>query len=187
MTALFEISREEIEQSIGRLEDLRPALAEIGIEMVASAEKAFRVQALGKTRWSGRGVPNVAGIISDLNRGATPPKRRFESRPAGIDTGKLRQSIGLTLSQNSVLVDSRLTYSKKFQEGGKSTLTLTKTGKESLKRFLADRRDLQKSLGWLFRQNRVTINQKARPFLGITKELATTAAEILVDHLGGQL
>ena len=187
MTAPFEINQSEIEFAIGKLEDLRPALAEIGVEMLASAEKSFRVQALGTKRWPGRGVPNIAGIISDLNRGATPPKRRFESRPAGIDTGKLRQSIGMTLTQTSVKVDSRLTYSKKYQEGGKSTLTLTKTGKESLKRFLADRRDLSKSLGWMFRQNRVTINQKARPFLGITKELRQNAIEILEDHIGGLL
>jgi phage gpG-like protein len=187
MTLRFDIDQGDKEAIQRKLSDLRPALSEIGIEMVASAEETFRKQALANKPWLGRSVPNIAGIISDLNRGANPPKRRFEARPAGVDTGKLRQSISLLLTNNSVKAYSRLSYSKKFQEGGQSTHKLTTQGKETLKRFLERNRGMRKTLGFLFKKKVFKITQPARPFLAPTKELENNILEILGDYFGGEL
>jgi hypothetical protein len=68
-------------------------LKQFGTLIALRAQRAFKDQRRGSFAWKERATPNVPGILSDIRRGATPPRRRFESRPAVVDTGHLAGSI----------------------------------------------------------------------------------------------
>ena len=78
---------------VGRIEknldNPKAALEQIGVLMVAESQRAFKEQQFGAKKWDQRAPVNVFGIIADFHIGgrAKPPERRFDRRPALIDTG----------------------------------------------------------------------------------------------------
>ena len=160
-------------------EAMRPLLNQLGILLVAQAQKAFRVQQLGNERWPARQSPNVAGIVSDLNAGKSPPGRRFTDRPALIDTGRLRGSLTYRVDGRQVVVGSALPYAALHQSGGKSDVELTPYGKRNLVKLLKRKPDLRQRLGWLFRRPRFTVQVRKRPFLGLTSETKREAEKVI--------
>mgnify|MGYP006908281628 CR=1 FL=1 len=70
-----------------RFNNPRPVLRAIGAMVDSDSQSSFRNQKLGPVAWPPRAVPNIAGIVGDLNVGRRPPSRRFQARPALIDTG----------------------------------------------------------------------------------------------------
>jgi phage gpG-like protein len=149
-----------------------PLLKQIGALMAGKAKKAFSAQRRGTKRWLPRGgrtkrqVKNLFGLLLDLSRGKTPAGRRFDARPAGIDTGTLRRSIAFQVdSERSVKIGSSSRYANKFQQGGTSAITIDEAVKQSLSRFLRRRPDLREELGWLFQEDSYEIKTPARPFL----------------------
>ena len=171
---------------LGRLDNLTPLLNNIGVELTAKSQESFRKQAYGRTKWSPRMVPNVAGIVSDLNRNMKPPKRRFQPRPALVDTGKLRQSISFQVGATDVIVGTNLTYAATQQMGGTSKVRLLKSSREALSELLRKRPDLRKQLGWLFSKPEFTIKVRARPFIGYDDQDRDTVRGLIAEHLGGQ-
>ena len=175
-------------QLLLRFNESAPVLKGIGALVVADSQTSFKNQRLGAEAWAPRQAPNVAGIVGDLNVGRTPPSRRFSPRPALIDTGRLRQSINFRVGEDSVTVGSALQYAALMQEGGKSKVRLTATGKEGLKKLLSDRPDLKGSLGFLFQKSSFEVNVRARKFIGVEGDTLDSIVEILRDYyLEGQL
>jgi len=87
------------------LENPKAALTAIGVMMVAESQDAFQQQRHGSVEWPARSNPNVYGILADFAAGkSAPPARRFQDRPALIDTGRLRSSIAFRVSGKSVTV-----------------------------------------------------------------------------------
>ncbi len=168
-----------------RLQDLRPALTKIGAFMASKAQSSFRLQGR-TTRWPLRMTPNIPGIVRDLNEGADPKSRRFSGGDALIDTGQLRQSITFQVSTNSVTIGSILPYAGVHQEGGKSTVTLTKLGQDTLKDFLKRNRQnqfLRENLGWLFSKTTFDVQVQQRKFLEVTPEDTEKINDILTGFV----
>lgn len=162
-----------------RLNDPTPILKKIGALLVADSQQSFKSQRLGKIRWRRRSVPNVAGLVHDFAKGRKAPKpRRFNERPALMDTGALSRSISFDVQgTKSVVVGSRLKYAKLHQTGGVSrTERITKEVQSRLADWLktssgkrwADR------LGWLLNKKQTgkthSIRIPRRPFLGLTTQ-----------------
>ena len=95
------------------------ALKQVGALMVSESQKAFTDQRFGQEQWEPRSPINVFGILADFHAGKkTPPARRFESRPALKDTGRLGNSIAFQVSGDTVTVGSNLPYAGVHHTGG---------------------------------------------------------------------
>jgi len=161
------------------LQNPRRALTQIGALMVAESQRAFKMQRLGRNVWKARSPVNVFGIIADFHAGKrSPPQRRFERRPALRDTGRLSASIAFRLvGTEAVEVGSSLPYAGVHQTGGTTeSMPITAQVQERLWQWLKGRGSAYKSkLGWLlnrkFRDQKLTQEVPARPFVGITPTL----------------
>jgi phage gpG-like protein len=166
------------------LAEPRILLTEIGKFLKAKSAATFRDQGRGAKKWGERGVPNVAGILSDLAAGKNPPARRFQPRPVLADTGMLKRSIDFrVVAKKAVEVGSTLPYAGVHQHGGETkspfiTATMQarlwswmKRGRGSKDPATKELRDAKKSLGWLLNKNlrgsRLTFKIAARPFVSL--------------------
>lgn len=151
----------------------RPFLRTVGALQASRCREAFRRQGRGR-RWPARGVPNVAGIVADLERGSRPPARRFTPRPAGIDTAALRNSITYSVvGRDGVDLVAPVSYAERVQRGGSARVTLSASIRPRLAKFLRSGRGRRwrARLGWLFTAQRrdggFTVSVPARPFLEV--------------------
>lgn len=203
----------------GKLRDLRPALEQIGAALTSISSRAFEEQRLGDVLWDrrypnqGEPVVNIAGVLSDLNRGSSIKARRFEGRPALSDTGRLAGSIDHEISgSDTVRVGTTVEYAGLMQLGGKSKQPVTETAKKKLAKWIASRqrkakkarkeargpstnpiaRDvakpdpLVKKLRFLLNVDELETSVVARPFLGITDEARQDIPRIIADEVARQ-
>lgn len=112
-------------------------LKQFGTLIALRAQKAFKDQRRGSFAWKERATPNVPGILSDIKRGANPPKRRFESRPAVVDTGHLAGSIAFRVTgAKTVEVGTVVPYASIQQFGGEVDIPIDMDLKRKIKAFL---------------------------------------------------
>jgi phage gpG-like protein len=180
--------------------DLLPIVGEI---LAERARDSFRLQRRGSRVWSARGIPNVAGIVSDLNAGRAPKPNRFQSRPALVDTGRLRDSIRARVATGgAVQIFTTVRYGRVHQEGGISKIALTASGRKTFAAQLRKQRAMLKrgtggagalakagtlaSLGWLFARPKVSIKIRKRPFLLLDGADAREVERRLVAHVNGE-
>lgn len=163
-----------------------PALNAIGALLVLQSQRSFRQQRKGGFRWRPRAVPNVAGIVSDLARGANPPSRRFTPRPALVDTGALRRSITFRVIGNTVEAGSNLSYASLQQEGGTSTLPVTDRVKKGVAKLIKQKPQLAEALGFLLspKTTQLRVRVPARPFVLVTREDLAEINTVLEDFYG---
>lgn len=177
------------------LRDPSPVLFALGEAAVSFSVRAFTDQAFAGDPWPERypnqdpgEMVNVAGVVSDLAAGrASIPARRFEDRPALVDTGALRDSITWRLAgADAVEVGSNLPYADMHQRGGISRQPVSSGMRRVLARFLKREKRrrpwLGKRLGFLFQKDMLETRVNARPFVGVTDELLETLAEIVEDQ-----
>lgn len=160
-------------RAIGKsIDQTAPALRAVGALLVLQAQRAFREQRKGGIRWRPRAVPNVAGIVADLARGANPPSRRFTPRPALVDTGSLRRSITFRVVGNTVEAGSNLSYASLQQEGGTSTLPVTDRVRKGVTKLIRQKPQLAEALGFLLnpKTTQLRVRVPARPFVLVTRE-----------------
>lgn len=158
-----------------RLRDPRDVLAAIGLFLVGKMQSTFRDQGRGPIRWLGRHVPNRFGVLTDLKEGRTPPERRWDSRPAGIDTGRLRSSLAFRVEGDKVVVGSNLPYASDVQQGGTSSIDLDADLRQKLGKWLkslsGDRqKTARESFGFAFHEGQYTITTPPRPFVFVSPE-----------------
>jgi phage gpG-like protein len=162
--------------------DATAALTKVGALLVASSQRAFRDQAFNGVMWPPRLVPNIPGIVSDLNRGVTPPARRFQERPALVDTGNLRRSITFNVdSPTSVVVGTSVPYASVHQTGGQTVVQVNDQGRAGLAKLLgtARGRQFQAQLGAALNSEAIFRNVPSRPFVGLQKTDAAKIEQIL--------
>lgn len=173
-----------------RLKNPEPLMQGIGLYLVGQAQRAFREQGRGGTSWAERSVPNRMGVLMDLQQGKTPPARRFQARPAAIDTGRLRSSIAHRIEGTRVIVGSNLPYASDIQRGGTKTVQMD----AQLRRALADwlkslrgerRTAMRRAFGFLFQTGSLTVTTPARPFLMVTEEDRRKIQELIRQYLAG--
>lgn len=103
----------------------RGVLEAIGGFIVKESGKAFREQRLGNFPWKPRVNPNWPALLRDAESGAArPPQRRFQERPALMDTGLLARSIAHQVVSNTDVevgvAGVAKAYADIHQVGGKS-------------------------------------------------------------------
>jgi len=80
----------------------------IGALLTSRFQRSWRLQrSPSGDAWGPRLTPNVAGIVKDLNAGGFPKGRRFQPRPAVVDTGRLRGSLTWEVRGSELVVGSR--------------------------------------------------------------------------------
>lgn len=176
----------KIERMEKALQNPKKALKQIGVLMVAESQGAFRDQQHGRSKWASRAPVNVYGIISDFAKGGKPPARRFQTRPALKDTGRLSNSISFKINGNTTVeVGTNLDYAGVHQFGGKiESEPITKSLRRMLWKWLKPKdTSLKSSLGWLLNKKFIGETLKgevpARPFVGISKSTIADVREVV--------
>ena len=197
MTRRIKITPEELGELRSRLEDPRPALRRIGALMLAESQKSFLDQRYGPEQWPERyeGQPdpfvNVAGALSDLNRDRQIKGRRFDRRPALVDTAALKGSLSFDLrGKNAVRVGSTIPYAAKQVFGLNSRQSVTGTARKRLtkeyRRFKkqgGSRFEAIKKLGFLHTVSQLDTSIQARPFIGIFPDLEKRVVGAVEDYI----
>lgn len=175
-----------------RLSAPQAALRAVGLYMVGQAQAAFSKQGRGGAAWLPRAVPNRIGVLRDLEAGRTPPSRRFDARPAGIDTGRLRQSLAYRVSGTKVTIGSQLPYASDVQRGSSVTIDLDADLRHKLAEWLkglgkGGKGDAARAaFGPLFQQKALSTTVPPRPFLAITPEDRKTIRALAQNALLGR-
>lgn len=175
--------------------DPTPALRAIGAIMVAESQDAFKAQKFGEEEWKPRSVPNVMGLIADFALGRREPlARRFESRPALLDTGRLKQSIAFrVVSNEAVEIGSNLEYAATMQFGGEvESEPVTSEMQEAIWRWLKtdSGKPYKKNVGFLLNKNQTnkTVQSSVPPrtFVGISDQTIADITEMLGALIQGK-
>jgi phage gpG-like protein len=164
----------------GAVRDLTPLLKQAGFYMVAKAQEAFKRQGRSE-QWRPRAVPNVAGIVQDLTQGPNVKSRRFDPRPAGIDTGSLRSSITYRIvNGDTVEFGSNLPQADLIQHGGTSEQQITSEVRRNLADYLRanPNEELRRKLAFLFTTDVLVTKVPPRPFVEVLPE-----DEVALGHL----
>lgn len=173
-----------------RLEAPEEVLDAMGSILKSISLGAFNAQKFGSFSWParyhGRGDPfiNLAGAIEDLSTGPRVKARRFDKRPAGIDSGRLMQSIEHAVeTKGTVSVKALAEYAGKFQKGGKSSIDVTSRTRSNLAKFLKSDtgKPYRERMGFLFNVTEYTLTTIPRPFIGITDEGESEAREAIEE------
>lgn len=193
----FRFTVKQIDDFGKKVKDVKPLLQQVGALLTARIQDSFQQQRRGEISWIARRVPNIAGILMDFKQGRNPPPKRFEPRPALVDTGRLRNTITwLVVGEQSVEVGSPEEYANIHHTGGRVTIAVTRDIRKRLAKFVkrsptrpfggvggkrgfALTRASRQALGWLFRRDSVTINIPARPFARVTEQDATDISTLI--------
>lgn len=150
----------------------------IGLDAVAFSQDSFRNQGLYKKgEWPARKTPNLAGIWRDLNTGQQVKTRRFDPRPALVDTGALRNSITFHWYEDKMKLGTNRRYGANHQLGLPSTQTKNDPSNfnKGIVRFLRQNKDRlserdSRQIYSLTQINELTTKPQKRRFLGYTVE-----------------
>jgi len=165
--AEFHYSTKGIARLAADLASPKRLLKTVGLLLVAQGQEAFKTQSFGAFRWKPRysgGIGgkylNVAGVISDAEKGGAIKSRRTADRvPALVDTGLLRKSL-TSISQMpvkelgafAVEYGTNVKYAGIHQTGGISFQRVSPTAIKKIGRWLAkqDVREYYKKFSPLF-------------------------------------
>ena len=164
-------------------------MKQVGEFLRSKMAESFGNQSRGSFKWRPRHVPNIMGILSDLEHGSTVKGRRFEERPALKDTGDLSRSLGMGAhnieypSKVKVEVGSPMEYAGTMNAGGEVKKPITETIRKNLNIFLKRKKnkDLRKKLGWLFSKKEYVTTVPARPFAIITETDMKDCVDIIKE------
>lgn len=178
---------QKIERWGRNLDKPTAALKQIGALMTAESQRAFKAQRFGRTSWAPRGKVNTFGIIADFHAGKrAPPKRRFQTRPALRDTGRLAASIASRIiGTDTVEVGSNLPYAGVHHTGGTvESKTITAQVQRLLWAWLKTQGSaLKRKLGFLlnkkFRGKKLTTEVPKRPIVGLTRRTMKDIEEVV--------
>ena len=156
-------------------DDPKDALKQIGALVVAESQRAFKAQEFNRRAWPERSSVNVFGIIADFHMGRRkPPARRFETRPALRDTGRLASSIAFEVRGKAVEIGTNVEYAAVHQTGGETeSKPITAKVQAAIAAWLKSQPEsLKDRLGWLTSpeatDQTLTMRVPARPFIGLT-------------------
>jgi phage gpG-like protein len=148
---------------------------------------AFQKQGRG-TKWESRMTPNIPGIIRDLSSGQNIKKRRFDPRPALMDTGRLKNSGATRTVGNKIYWGSNLPYSGLHQWGGKSEIESKipdKLNEPIIKRNLKmlEKKGHKAIVTMLSKKRKWTFKVHARPFLELLDDDYEAIKEIIKEEV----
>ena len=189
-----------------QLRDPRELLRKIGILYLEHARRAFDQQRLGDFEWPERypgqsgAKLNIAGAIKDLAEGPQIAPHRFKGRPAGVDTGALKDSLDAEsdalnlIGEATIQVGSTIPYAPLVQSGGISAMPITRSAKLNLVKLLRGsvpgKEVIRERLGFILNKklNLDTLIQRvhARPFIGMTDDLKGEIESLVEKELASE-
>lgn len=188
----FDVDARVLARLRARVRDFTPALKLIGAYLVGTSAHAFDEQkdpSSGR-EWRPRAVPNVMGILSDLEGGGQPKARRFQARPAARDTGRLGGSIAArNATPTSIEVGTTIHYANLIQRGGESTRRISTATQNRLRLWLAGPQGRalpepqQARLRALTHADSVTVDVPSRPFVVFPKGARKVINGLLTTYL----
>jgi phage gpG-like protein len=181
-----------------RLKDPEKFLKRVGVMMKGRAQSTFKEQGRDGVKWKPRGVPNVIGIIRDMEAGRKSiPVRRFEARPAGMDTRLLNRSVAYELrGKDTVAIGTTIGYASDFQKGGTHTVRISSIARNNLRTLVeraraklkkgtgAGKEWLISQLGWLLFASQVKVDVPARPFVFFSDKDRGDILNMAGDYFG---
>lgn len=170
--------------------DREKALDEVAVLLMSEAQAAFRNQGWrGGTPWKPRRVPNVAGLVLDLQETGEVKDRRLDANQTGVDTGRLRGDFDtrVDVEDGSVTLSNYTHYASDFHEGGASGPFpgAKKPGpiRRGLYKFLKQRPEFKPALGWLFGVEEWSYKEvPARPLVEFPDDVARDVRRIVLSH-----
>jgi len=200
-TELFPFDRLE-----GQLRNVETLLIHVGSIWKAHTALAFEDQKLGDWEWAPQYPTmdppwiNVAGALSDLNKGSFVKPQRFEQAGPGMhgkvlhETGQLKNSIDWSTdtSKKSVKLYATgfpATYAGYHQWGGDSSMEVKPLARATLARQLktgprtGKKKEALKKLGFLFQVDAMETSITQRPFLGFTDDFEAELRQELLHHM----
>lgn len=174
--------------------DLSRILKVVGEMAVSDSQSNFDKQSFGKEKWERR-YPNqtpfrinVAGAVADLATGPSIKSRRFQPKPAGLDTGQLRASISARkIGRDAVEVGSTLPYAVRVNSGGISSQPITSTVKKNLKLWLKKNKRFRPFIGYIFQLDALRTNVVPRKFIGKTPQFEKDIARLVKLVIEGRI
>lgn len=186
--------------------DMTPILKAVGEAAVSHSQAAFEEQEFDGKEWPER-YPNqmdpkinVAGSLLDLNKGGEINARRFNDRPAGVDSGEGWQSIAWQQTGfDSLEVGSPFDYMSRLNFGGESEpIPIGPEAREGFADLVKQNRGYAQHVGWMLARRKLandekvwafdeyTANVAPRPFIGTSKQFEKDMAEIVVGKIEGR-
>jgi phage gpG-like protein len=144
-------------------------LKRIGALLTSRVQKRFSTQEFDGRAWPPPMVPNIPGILSDLDRGVSVKSSRFQAGPALKDTGRLMASINWQIaSEDSVEIGTNIEYAKFHQFGLMRVIPVTTRMKMGLMQFLVTvlGRAWSSRLSWVLGVDEFDLQIMERPFVG---------------------
>lgn len=182
----------------GRQKNPVPFLKRVGAMMKGRVARTFASQGRDGIEWRARKVPNVIGIIKDMEAGRKSiPNRRFEYRPAARDTGLLARSISFQVEGNTaVSIGTVVQYANKVQGGGVSVARINMVARNNLSDVVARARarvakgtatrkdEMISDLGYLLFASQVKVNVPPRPFVYFSPKDRGDIFQMARDYFG---
>ncbi len=180
-----------IERVRDNLKDPTPIMESLGAFVKAGSAQRFDDQGDPPLSWPERMTPNIPGVIADMNRSPNIKARRFQGRPAAIDTNRMAASVDyVVVSPEMVLIGSNLEYAGTQFHGGESqTEAITEKGQGNLWTFLrsgrgsAHRSDLGFLLNRKMTGQRIDVEIQSREFIGMNEREREEAVELITEGL----
>jgi phage gpG-like protein len=167
------------------------ALTQIGRMITSRSKKAFPEQRRFGEAWAPRMNPNIPGIISDLGRGVTVKARRFQERPAVMDTGRLMASIDWVIVEPTVVqIGTNLQYASDQQFGGSREIFISGTVRRNARSWLLRSSlpaHIVSALWWITKSHVFRFAILARPFIGVDDQDMADIQEVVrinIFHAG---
>jgi len=168
----------------------REFLEELGTRLQGRMQENFSDRAEGE--WKPRRVPNIAGIITDLEKGPRIKDPRFSEDVTGVDTGRLMGSFSprgiIDMNDLTVSVGTNVEYAESFHFGIPSRLELSAIVQRNMRIWQHRNRDKMNkhNLWWIMsrKAKTVIINPKPRPLL--TEQQARRIAQEIMDEMYGR-
>ena len=122
----------------GKIKNKVELLTLIGALIEVRTQSAFETGGRPGNKWQDRAVPNIPGILRDLDKGGADSvkRRRFVPRPVLVDTGRLSGSyVAAPARKDEVVIGSNVPYANLHHKGGKSSIQVSKGTLKKLIQF----------------------------------------------------
>ena len=181
-----------------RLDNLEPLLEAIGALLVEQSDLAFAEQRLGEFVWAERYPSqdepfiNIAAALRDLDEAPRIFDRRFDRRPALVDTQQLVKSIQPQVTgEDTVVAGTTVEYAPTHQHGLDTLMLITETMRNNLAIVLSStpegsRKEAIRKLRPVVKDKELITQVGPRPFLGTTDQLEQDVKRLTEDHINGR-
>ena len=181
----------ELAEKLFRANRLKGLLKAVGQQSVNDSKAAFAAQKYDGVSWIARAVPNMPGIIRDLTGGPSIQQGRFESRPALVDSGWMRDSLNYRIiDKGTVEIYTEAEYAGLHMTGGPWEMRISPVAKKNLRHILKQTKGQRSGPFWEHRgilsflaiADSISGEVPPRPFMGLPKNAEGIFGMMALGH-----